>query len=525
MKIKTMHRSLEQHLPSTSTTAAPVSRNLDPTLHPFARSREYKRAVTASKLDRMFAKPFVAALEGHQDGIYTMCKDEQGALGRVASGSGDGEVKVWDLGQQAAVWNVENAHRGIVRGVCFSHPMHGEDGRQEKKPAHESLDGVRERNLKRKRAAIGFKGKGRAGMDDELDDLDDDEYAEEQAKMDATESRGSTRVLSCGVDKTVKLWDVRGAKGRNVKPLQTYDGKAGFNSISHHRYDPLFAAASHSIEVFDETKTAPISTLKFHSTSTNAVGEHIVNVAFNKSESNVLASSGSDRTVCLYDLRSGKALGRVAMQMRVNQLSFNPLQPPILLCASEDHNLYTFDMRNLSSTTQVYKGHVGATMSADWSPTGREFVSGSYDRTVRLWKVGEGNSRDIYHTKRMQRVFSTLFTLDARFVLSGSDDANLRIWKARAADKLGVVDKKEQVQREYRDELRNKWNTVAEVNKIERQRYLPKPIHQATKLRREMLDARASKEENRRRHAPKGVDPESLKPKPQRKVAIQKVES
>lgn len=123
------------------------------------------------------------------------------------------------------------------------------------------------------------------------------------------------------------------------------------------------------------------------------------------------------------------------------------------------------------------------------------------------------------------RVFSTCYTLDTRFVLSGSDDANLRIWKARAADKLGVVDKKEQVSREYRDELRSKWGQVAEVSKIERQRYLPKPIHQATKLRREMLDAANSKEENRRRHAPKGVDPEHLKPKPQRKVAIQKVES
>lgn len=154
--------------------------------------------------------------------------------------------------------------------------------------------------------------------------------------------------------------------------------------------------------------------------------------------------------------------------MRINQLSFNPLQPPILLCASEDHNLYTFDMRNLSTTTQVYKGHVGAVMSTDWSPNGREFVSGSYDRTVRLWKSGEGSSRDVYHTKRMQRVFSSCYTLDTRFVLSGSDDGNLRIWKSRAGDKLGVVDKKEQVVREYRDELRNKWGQVAEVNKIER---------------------------------------------------------
>ncbi|GAA6021456.1 hypothetical protein JCM11491_006500, partial [Sporobolomyces phaffii] len=361
MKIKTLHRSVEQHLPSTSTTAAPVSRNLDPTLHPFARSREYKRAVTASKLDRMFAKPFVASLEGHEDGIYSMVKDESGSLSRVATGSGDGQVRVWDLSRQDTVWRVDRAHEGMVKGLAFSPQMAGEDNRTEKKPLQQAAEGEkRERNLKRKRTEIGFKGKGRAGMDDDLDDLDDDQYQEERAKIDAMESRGSTRVLSCSTDKTVKLWDINGTSGRDARPLQTYNGKAGFNAISHHRYDPLFAAASHSIEIFDETKTAPISTLKFHSTSTSTVGEHIVSVAFNKSETNVLASSGSDRTVVLYDLRSGKALGRVAMQMRINQLSFNPLQPPILLCASEDHNLYTFDMRNLSTTTQVYKGHVGA---------------------------------------------------------------------------------------------------------------------------------------------------------------------
>ncbi|GAA5828720.1 hypothetical protein JCM11251_005850 [Rhodosporidiobolus azoricus] len=515
MKIKTMHRSLEDHLPTSSSSTAPVSRNLDPTLHPFARSREYTRAVTAAKLERMFAKPFVASLEGHGDGIYCMTKDESGGLGRVASGAGDGEVRVWDLGAQRSIWSVQGAHRGMVKGVAFSHPMEGEDGRVEKKV------GGGERGVKRKRTDVGFKGKGRAGLEDALEDED---YEEEERKLDETKSRGSPRVLTCGSDKTVKLWDLRGASGKAARPLQTFNGKSGFNSISHHRYDPIFATASHEIEIWDETKTAPLSTLKFHSTSNSGVGEHIVSVAFNKSETSVLASSGSDRTVCLYDLRSGKALGRVAMQMRVNHLVFNPLQPPILLCASEDHNLYTFDMRNLSSTTQVYKGHVGAVMGCDWSPTGREFVSGSYDRTVRLWKNGEGASRDTYHTKRMQRVFSTLYTLDARFVLTGSDDANLRIWKARASEKLGVVDKREQVRKEYRDGLREKWGTVADVAKVERTRYLPKPIHQATKLKREMVDARRTKQDNRIRHAPKGVDQAELRPQAAKQAAIQRVE-
>lgn len=42
-------------------------------------------------------------------------------------------------------------------------------------------------------------------------------------------------------------------------------------------------------------------------------------------------------------------------------------------------------------------------MGCDWSPTGEEIVSGSYDRTVRIWNRDQGRARDVYHTKRMQR--------------------------------------------------------------------------------------------------------------------------
>jgi hypothetical protein len=37
----------------------------------------------------MFAKPFIASLEGHVDGVYTMAR-KAGVLNVVASGSGDG---------------------------------------------------------------------------------------------------------------------------------------------------------------------------------------------------------------------------------------------------------------------------------------------------------------------------------------------------------------------------------------------------------------------------------------------------
>lgn len=58
-------------------------------MHPFEKPREYTRAMNAAKLDRLFAKPFVAALDGHIDGIYSIARSPK-RLDVMASGSGDG---------------------------------------------------------------------------------------------------------------------------------------------------------------------------------------------------------------------------------------------------------------------------------------------------------------------------------------------------------------------------------------------------------------------------------------------------
>ncbi len=177
------------------------------------------------------------------------------------------------------------------------------------------------------------------------------------------------------------------------------------------------------------------------------------------------------------------------------------MEPTTFALASEDHNVYTFDMRNLSSATQIYKDHVAAVMSVDWAPTGQELVSASYDRTLRLWEVGKGNhSRDVYHTKRMQRIFATAYSLDARFVLSGSDDGNVRIWKARASEKLGILGGREMAAKEYKEQLVNKWQGTGDIARVSRSRNVPKPIKAAQQLKRTMLEAERVKEDRRRKH-------------------------
>ena len=56
-----------------------------------------------------------------------------------------------------------------------------------------------------------------------------------------------------------------------------------------------------------------------------------------------------------------------------------------------------------------------------------------------VFPFSKGHSREVYHTKRMQRLTSVLWTKDNKYVISGSDEMNIRIWKAKAWEKLGIV--------------------------------------------------------------------------------------
>lgn len=62
MKIKALSRSEEQYTRECKGDVVKVFRNTDAALHPFDKAREYTRALQATKLDKVFAKPFLGGL-------------------------------------------------------------------------------------------------------------------------------------------------------------------------------------------------------------------------------------------------------------------------------------------------------------------------------------------------------------------------------------------------------------------------------------------------------------------------------
>jgi len=175
--------------------------------------------------------------------------------------------------------------------------------------------------------------------------------------------------------------------------------------------------------------------------------------------------------------------------------------------ANEDHNCYTFDMRKLDIARNVHKGHVAAVLGIDYSPTGQEFVTGSYDKTIRIFPTDKGHAREVYHTKRMQRIFSVAFSGNGEYVFAGSDDTNIRVWKAVAAQNMAILSPRQKEALQYQEALIERYKDLPEIGRIYRKRHIPKAIKGTQKLKGIIKQSQLRKEANVRKHSKAGAVP------------------
>ncbi|CAN0877923.1 Nuclear pore complex protein NUP107 [Linum grandiflorum] len=424
-----------------------VFRNYDPALRPQEKATEYVRALNAAKLEKIFAKPFVGALDGHIDAVSCMAKNPNYLKG-FFSGSMDGDIRLWDLASGRTICQFPG-HQGAVKGLTVS-------------------------------------------------------------------TDGST-LISCGTDCTVRLWSVpvasimgsNDASNKSVEENAAYVGKNAYLAVDHQWGSDLFATTGARVEIWNHNRSQPVNTFEWGTAT-------VISARFNPGEPNMLATSASDRSIALYDLRMSTPVGKVIMQTRTNSIAWNPMEPLNFTAANEDCNCYSFDSRKLDIAKCVHKDHVSSVLDIDYSPTGREFVTGSYDRTVRIFPYNGGHSREIYHTKRMQRVFCVKFSCDASYVISGSDDTNLRVWKANASEQLGVLTPRERRSHEYQKAVLNRYKEFEDIKRIVRHRHKPKSVLKAMELHRTVRDAEKQKRDRRKAHSAPG----SIVTKPLRQAKI-----
>jgi WD40 repeat protein len=143
-------------------------------------------------------------------------------------------------------------------------------------------------------------------------------------------------------------------------------------------------------------------------------------------DSKLLASAGSDQTIRLWDIVSGKNIATLRAPFAdACVVDFCP-KGKLLASAGGDGTIHFWDLETAKSKGTLH-GHDGPVYALTFSPDGKTLVSGGLDQTVRLWDVATGRQRASLRGHH-NAVWSVAFASDGKSLISGSWDGSLKLW-------------------------------------------------------------------------------------------------
>lgn len=292
-----------------------------------------------------------------------------------------------------------------------------------------------------------------------------------QAVMNAAFSPDGRRVISCGWDQTIRLWDParkrevarfvghtaevhaiafspdgrqvlsgsgrQDGKGKNLAPvdctLRLWDVTTGrelrrFQGHTHAVWSVAFSldgrqalsgSGDHSVRLWDVTKGRELRRLEGHE-------ESVSSVAFSPDATQAVSGSW-DKTIRLWDLSTGRETKRIEGHTApIISVSFSP-DGRFILSGSADKTLRLWDTAT-GKEVRKFEGHGDSVESASFSPDGRRVLSGSLDKSIRLWDVESGREMQRFEG-HSDGVESVAFSPDGRKALSGAKDNTARLWR------------------------------------------------------------------------------------------------
>ena len=352
-------------------------------------------------LRKVYGPPALEPI-GHTGGVLSVCYSPNGQ--RVASGSWDGTVKVWDANSGELIADCRG-HTFVVDSVSYS-----PDGQR-------VASGSRDGTVKVWDANSGELIADCRGHTDQV-------YI-------VSYSPDGQRVASGSCDHTVKVWDAN--SGELIADCHGHTGRV--YSVSYSRDGQRVASGSSdgTVKVWDANSGELIADCHGHT--------DIVNSVCYSPDGQWVASGSDDYTVKVWDAHSGELIAdcleltdeinSVSYSPKINCVSYSP-NGRWVASGSDDGTVRVWDARSGELVADCLE-HTSRVLSVCYSPDGQRLASGSDDGTVKVWDAYSDELIADCRGGDTDWVNCICYSPDGQRIASGNDHT-VKVWDANSGE-------------------------------------------------------------------------------------------
>jgi|GEM_PF-1024351 len=238
-------------------------------------------------------------------------------------------------------------------------------------------------------------------------------------------------LASCGMDKTVRLWDTQ--TGKEVKKVE--GSQAEFYSVAFSPDSKLLATGSgsedHTVTIWNIEAGETVHSFELEE------GESIFSVAFSP-DGKLIAAGGSNNKIHIWSLETGELLKTLEQHTdSVSSVAFSP-NGNLLASASMDKTVLLWNPQ-MGEVVRKLEENTEPKTEIKFSPDGSLLATAGNGKTIRIWEVESGKLAQKLDGEA-ETVYGLAFSPDGKILASSGDNGKLLIWDVKTGKLLKTLE-------------------------------------------------------------------------------------